>query len=32
VMVISLAASLGPAMQVAFAEPLSLLQAGRSSA
>jgi putative ABC transport system permease protein len=32
VMVISLAASLGPAMQVAFAEPLTLLQAGRSSA
>jgi putative ABC transport system permease protein len=32
VIVISLAASIGPAVQVAFAEPLALLQAGRSSA
>ncbi len=32
VLVISLAASVGPAVQVAVAEPLTLLQAGRSSA
>lgn len=32
VLLISLLASLGPAIQVAVAEPLSLLQAGRSSA
>ena len=32
VLLISLVASIGPAVRVAIAEPLTLLQAGRSSA